>query len=94
MFSFVKAPLASIVDKLRIATFDSGPASALINSVIATNLLGISRKTLFRWINGRRDAHHDYGPLDGFPTPITIHGRYYWRRCDLERFISDRANAA
>jgi len=52
--------------------------------------------TLHCWQHGlhHRTRNRIIPPLADFPAPIMISGRRYWRRSDLEKFISDRARAA
>ncbi|MCP1843616.1 putative DNA-binding transcriptional regulator AlpA [Bradyrhizobium sp. USDA 4524] len=73
------------------------PSDILVNSKTARTMLGdISHMTLHCWQHGlnRRTRNKIIPPLAGFPAPIMIGGRRYWRRSDLEKFISDRASAA
>ena len=47
---------------------------------------GICSMTLHRWVN---DGNYNYL---NFPKPIKISTRNYWRRGDIEAFISTRAD--
>lgn len=46
---------------------------------------GISDMTLWRWLSD---------PKMGFPKPIVIQRRRYWRLADIEAWIAERATAA
>jgi len=88
-------PTVLLVDASTHAAF--APTDILVNSKTARTMLGnISHMTLHCWQHGlhHRTRNKIILPLAGFPAPILISGRRYWRRSDLEKFISDRASAA
>ncbi len=78
--------------------FMSGTGDMLINSKVVRSLLGdISSVTLHRWQKGlnERCRNRIVYPLADFPSPaVVINGRRYWRRDDIEKFISARAAKA
>jgi hypothetical protein len=55
------------------------PNEFLVPATTAAAEFGFGRRTI-----GRRMAD----PTSGFPTPIRIKGRLYFRRCDLESYKS------
>lgn len=90
---FKHVVLASTAFRGIPAVFSSGNA-VLINSRMVREMLGnVSRMTLHRWQHGLNDRSRDkiIQPLAGFPAPIMINGRRYWRQNDIEKFIADRA---
>jgi predicted DNA-binding transcriptional regulator AlpA len=46
---------------------------------------GISDMSLWRWLND---------PAMGFPRPLVISRRRYWREADIARWIAERERAA
>lgn len=71
------------------------PEERLVNSAEVRRLCGgIGVNTLYRWLNGelKRDGTRT-APLAGFPRPIKIVDRNYWRLDDVRRFIAEREKA-
>jgi len=61
------------------------PDSVLITSAKVRRMLaGISKMTLRRWSSDENYRHL------GFPGPIKIAGRNYWKREEIEQWIEDR----
>ena len=46
---------------------------------------GISDMSLWRWLND---------PVMGFPRPLVISRRRYWREADIANWIAERERAA
>ena len=60
--------------------------SKLITSATVREICGgISDMSLWRWLND---------PKMGFPKPIVIQRRRYWREADVMSWIGERATAA
>jgi predicted DNA-binding transcriptional regulator AlpA len=67
---------------IREAHMEDGPTSVSETSLISATTVraelgGISDMTLWRWLN-RPDL--------GFPRPVVIARRRYWRRVDIENW--------
>ena len=54
----------------------------LLPATIARARYGVSDMTIFRWLAD---------PKLGFPQPIRINGRRYWRLADLQAFEARQA---
>jgi predicted DNA-binding transcriptional regulator AlpA len=60
--------------------------SAMITSAIVRQICGgISHQSLHRWLNS---------PAVAFPKPKKISGRHYWRRSDIDAWLSDQESVA
>jgi len=65
----------------------------LLSGPAVCALLGVSRMTLHRWVNGG-EVNPDTGqrtpPVQGFPQPRYIQNRRYWLRAEIENFIASK----
>lgn len=68
------------------------PTDILYNAKTVREIFGISHVTLHRWQHGLHEHCRDkiVQPRAGFPTPIMIRGRRYWRKSDIVTFIAVR----
>jgi predicted DNA-binding transcriptional regulator AlpA len=64
----------------------------LIPAPAVCKMLGVTIKTIDRWLNGYRDwcTEKRVPPLADFPKPIVINTRRYWRKDDIDAFLAGR----
>lgn len=72
------------------------PSDILYNAKTVREIFGISHVTLHRWQHGLHEHCRDkiIHPRAGFPAPIMIRGRRYWRKSDIVTFIAAREQAS